>query len=62
MAVHSHCVESVWDLLQRYVGEGLVTIDNEKNTNFPAHPVCVDFEIILYEEKSNPYYNLQFIS
>ena len=39
VTVHSHCVESFEKLLQRYVGEGWVEVDNEKNTIFPEHPV-----------------------
>ena len=32
--VHSHCVESFENLLQRYVGEGKVAADNEKTYFF----------------------------
>ena len=32
--VHSHCVKSFENLLQRYVGEGLNAVDNEKKNIF----------------------------
>ena len=36
VTVRSHCVEN---LLHRYVGEGWVALDKEKNTIFPERPV-----------------------
>ena len=38
VTVHSHCVESIENLLQRYVGEGRIAVANKK-TQFPEHPV-----------------------
>ena len=39
VTVQSYCTESFENLLQQYVGKGWVAVDNEKNTNFPEHPV-----------------------
>ena len=34
VTIHSHCVESYENLLQRYVGEGGVAVDNKKTQFF----------------------------
>ena len=33
--VHSHCVRSFTNLLQRYIGDGWVAVNYKKNTIFP---------------------------
>ena len=40
MDVHSHCVETFKDLVQRYVGEGWAALDLQ-NHNFPENPINI---------------------
>ena len=46
MTVQSHCIERFENLLQRYVGEGWVAMDNI-NTIFSQDPVTADQAIIV---------------